>query len=147
MKLKLFLLLLLSVTLPTIARAAAVTGLVVNGNTGAPLSGAVVSLRAAGLSVTTGFNGDFKIDNVASGRDYLVVTLDEFKSYGADITIGKGTLDLGKIALEPIDVAQAFNEDTDDTYFDEVLLEDEADNTQSVASLTGANDDIFYNTA
>ena len=147
MKLRLFLLLLLSVTLPTIARAATVTGLVVNGNTGAPVAGANVYLRAAGLSVTTGFNGDFKIDNVANGRDYIVVSLEDFQSYGADITVNGGTLDLGRISLSAIDVAQAFNEDTDDTYFDEAFLEDEADNAQSVASLTGANDDIFYNTA
>ena len=48
MKLKLFLLMLLAAFLPAMAQNASVTGLVVNGSTGAPVSGAQVMLRANG---------------------------------------------------------------------------------------------------
>lgn len=147
MRLKLFLLLLLSATLPMMAQTAAVTGVVVNGSTGSPVTGASVILRSSGLTTATNFNGDFRINNVTPGHDYLVVTCDGFQSYGFDINIAAGTNELGTIMLETADIASEFYGDTDDIIFDEAVLEDEDGNNQGISSLTGANDDIFYNTA
>ncbi len=145
MRLKLFLFVLLSAIVPMMAQTATVTGVVVNSTSGSPLSGASVTLRASGASATTSFNGDFRI--VAKpGHEYVVVMCDGYESAGFDATLSAGANDLGQIRLTPADASDYYG-DADDLIFDESLLEDEDDNTQSIAALTGANDDIYYNTA
>lgn len=143
MRLKLFLFALLSAILPIAAQNAVITGLVVNSSTGAPVNGASVSLRS-GASGATSFNGDFRL-SAPVGTDVLYITADGYEAGAFDVVISEGNNDLGTFRI-------AFAEDdsymeTDDLIFDEGILEDEDDNKQSIAALTGANDDIFYNTA
>lgn len=147
MRLKLFLFALLTALLPLAAQTSSVTGLVVNGSTGAPVSGAQVILRASGAQATTSFNGDFRISGIDAGREYLVVQCDGFTPAGMDITIGSGNTDLGTIRLETASDGLDYYGDTQDLIFDESLMEDESETEQGIAALTGSNDDIYYNTA
>ncbi len=58
MKLRLFLLLLVAVLWPSLTCAAAtLTGVVVNGDSGSPVSGATVLLRDQNVQASTNFNG------------------------------------------------------------------------------------------
>ena len=147
MRLKLFLLVLLSACLPMIAQTATITGVVVNSTSGSPVGGAQVMLRSAGAQATTTFNGDFRLTDITPGADYLVVICDGYNSAGFDVTFTAGTNDLGSIRLEPLDDAIDLYGDQEDLMFDEAVLEDESESSQGIAALTGANDDIFYNTA
>ncbi len=147
MRLKLFLLVLLTALLPAMAQNASVTGLVVNGSTGAPVSGAQVMLRAAGAQTSTSFNGDYRLNSLPAGHDYLVVLCDGFASAGLDVNLTAGNNDLGTVRLEPLADGIDYYGDQQDIIFDESVMEDESDSSQSIAALTGSNDDIFYNTA
>ena len=44
-------------------------------------------------------------------------------------------------------VLSRFYEDQNDMFFDQALLEDEEGSAQSIAALTGASDDVYYNAA
>ena len=147
MRLKLFLFALLAVILPVAAQNTSVTGLVVNGSTGAPVTGAQVMLRAAGVQSTTAFDGNFRLSNVPVGHDYFVVMCDGFDSAGIDVNVTEGNTDLGVIRLTPLSDATDFYGDTQDLLFDEAVMEDETDTSQSISALTGSNDNIYYNTA
>ena len=146
MRLKPFLLAILTAVLPLIAQATTVTGVVVNSQTGSPVQGATVVLRTAGIATTTGFNGDFRLE-VPAGNDYLVVDLEGYTSLGLDVKIVEGANDLGHLRMVPNLTSDDYYGDSQDLVFDEALLEDEDDNTQGIAALTGAQDNIYYNTA
>lgn len=146
MRLKLFLLVLLTAILPVAARTSNVVGTVVDNSTGAPVSGAQVLLRGAGASATTNFSGQFAVQ-VNPGTDMLVITCDGYDSYSREITVAGKNVSLGEIRLVPNDVAADYFGDATDLIYDETMLEDEEGNSQSINALTGANDNIFYNTA
>ncbi len=147
MKLRLFLYLLLALAWPALGSSAAtVVGVVVNGSNGSPLSGAVVSLRDSHVSATTNFNGQFRL-SADTAADYITVSADGYQAYGADIDISAATVNLGEIRLVPFDYGEEFFGDTQDLLFDEAVMEDEEGTSQGVSALTGANDNIFYNTA
>ena len=146
MRLKPFLLAILTAVLPLIAQATTVTGVVGNSQTGSPVHGATVVLRTAGVATTTGFNGDFRLE-VPAGNDYLVVDLEGYTSLGLDVKIVEGANDLGHLRMVPNLTSDDYYGDSQDLVFDEALLEDEDDNTQGIAALTGAQDNIYYNTA
>ncbi len=146
MRLKLFLIVLLSAILPMAAQTANVVGVVVDGTSGNPVNGAQITLRSTGATAVTSFNGDFTLKDLAAGSDYLVVNCPGYTVKGIDLTLHNGQNDLGQIRL----IAEASDDffgDNTDLIFDESILEDEDENTQGIAALTGANDDVFYNTA
>ncbi|MCH5219993.1 MAG: TonB-dependent receptor [Muribaculaceae bacterium] len=147
MRLKLFLLVLLTAFLPSLAQTSNVVGVVLNGSTGSPVSGAYVSLRGADKTVQSTFSGNFALSAEAGGSDYLVITCDGFEAAGLDINLTPGTVNVGEIRLVTADYATDFYGDDDDIIYDEAMLEDEEGNSQGIAALTGANDNIYYNTA
>ena len=147
MRLKLFLLVLLTALLPSFAQTSNVVGVVLNGSTGSPIGGASVTLRGAGKSATSTFSGNFALATPAGGSDYLIVSCDGFESTGIDVNLTPGTVNLGDIRLNPVNYETDFFGDDDDIIYDEAMLEDEEGNAQGIAALTGANDNIFYNTA
>ena len=147
MRLKLFLLVLLTALLPSMAQTSNVVGVVLNGSTGSPVSGAYVSLRGADKTVQSTFAGNFALSAPAGGTDYLVITCDGFETAGIDVVLTPGTVNLGDIRLTPDDFEADFYGDADDIIYDEAMLEDEEGNSQGIAALTGANDNIYYNTA
>ncbi|MDE6161715.1 MAG: carboxypeptidase-like regulatory domain-containing protein, partial [Muribaculaceae bacterium] len=147
MRLKLFLLMLLASTLAMTAQTTRLTGQVVNGTSGTPVSGATVS--AGGNSVATGFNGDFTISGLNAGNAYLIVTADGFESAGLDIQVSGNEMAIGQIRLTPAidNEVDAYFGGSDDLMFDEAALDDEEGTSQGVSSLTGSNDNIYYSTA
>ena len=147
MRLKVFLLVLLAAILPSWAQTSNVVGVILNGSTGSPVSGAYISLRGACKTVQSSFSGNFAMSAPAGGTDYLVVTCDGFEAYGADLNLTPGTVNAGEIRLTPVNYETDFFGDDDDIIYDEAMFEDEEGNSQGIAALTGANDNIFYNTA
>lgn len=146
MRLKLLLTMLLAAIIPAMAQTSRVVGVVVNGSTGAPVSGAQVSLRNQGAVTTTNISGEFSL-KAKAGSDYLLVTCDTYESYGEDLTINAGTTNAGTIRLTSNDVATDYYGDSEELIMDESMLEDDEGNTQGIVALTGANDNIYYNTA
>lgn len=148
MRLKLFLLLLLTATIPSLAQKTGITGKVVNTDTGAPVAGATVILETQGLSVDTDPTGSFSITNATPGTDALVIVAYGYNDYNAVVDLASGIVEnLGIIKLTDSDLMTTYYEDQNDMLFDQAVLEDEEGNAQTIAALTGASDDIYYNAA
>ena len=96
MRLKLFLLMLLASTLAMTAQTSALTGVVVNGTSGAPVGGATVELKGSKTAVS-GFNGDFSLEGLKDGPAYLLITCDGFQPVGLDVQVHGGKLNLGNV--------------------------------------------------
>lgn len=148
MRQRLFILVLLSALWPALlASAATIVGVVVNGSTGSPLSGAYVSVGADGTRVTTNFNGQFRLETADNTDAYIVVSCDGYQSAGIETAIGAGTVNVGEIRLTQDNIGEDFYGDAADLIFDEAVLDDDEGSAQSISALTGANDNIYYNTA
>lgn len=147
MKARLRLLLLAALLCPLGAIAATLTGVVVNGNTGSPVSGATILLRDQNVQTGTNFNGQFRLDVADDSDIYMIVNADGFTSTGVDIRVGRGTVNTGEIRIFPANDNSEFRGDIDDLMFDEEVLNDDEGSAQSVASLTGSTNNIYYNTA
>ena len=147
MKLRLFLLMLAAMLLPSLSCVAAtLTGVVVNGVSGSPLSGATVLLRDSNVQASTNFNGQFRIDVPDNAEVILIVSNDGYSDFVQQYQIGRGTVNAGEIRLFPSSNDELFGE-IDDLMFDESVLSDDEGAAQSVASLSGASNNIYYNTA
>ena len=149
MRLKLFLIVLLAAVLPGLAQSSKIVGTVVNASTGAPISGATVSLSKQG-NTTTDANGNFVLRVTAGTSDRMLVAFDGYETYGADITVASAITEVGTIRLNPINYDAEMYGDLNDMYADESAMDagDDDDNgRQNIVALTGANDDIYYNTA
>lgn len=145
MRLKLFLLLSLLVALPALAQRTGVRGSVVDAKTGLPVVGATVMLDEQGISVTSGPNGDFSISDAVAGNDRLLVLSYGYKDWMQDVIISANVVEnVGTIKL--VGIADGSN-DADDFIVSESQIEDEEGNSQSIATLSGANDNIFYQAA
>ena len=140
MRLKLFLLVLIAAVLPAVAQMRTVKGIVVNASSDAPIPG--VSVTAQGVSgVITDNNGTFVI-TLPETISRLAFSIPEFESQVVDAA------DDIVVRLLPLSGdAFSFFDENSDLFLDEELLDDDSDNSQTVAALTGANDDIYYNTA
>ena len=69
-----------------------VSGTVIDGDTGAPLSGVSVTLSgAAQLSAVTDSSGSFLVDNLISGRYDIVLDLEGFQALSSSFQIQSGT--------------------------------------------------------
>ena len=145
MRVKLFLLLSLLVALPALAQSTGVRGSVVDAKTGLPVVGATVMLDEQGISVTSGPNGDFSISDAVAGNDRLLVLSYGYKDWMQDVIISANVVEnVGTIKL--VGIADGSN-DADDFIVSESQIEDEEGNSQSIATLSGANDNIFYQAA
>lgn len=147
MRLKLFLLLMLTVCLPGFAQKAGITGKVVNASTGQPVAGAIVMLDGQGLSVTTGPSGEFVIANANPGTDNLVIMAYGFDDKSQTIKLSDAVSGLGDIKLNLAADGTAYLESQQDMRADQFALEDEEGNDQTIGMLGGASDNIFYNAA
>ena len=67
-----------------------VRGTVVDEGSGAPLAAAVVTLEELGMSVTTGPDGTFNIDDVPAGNYRLTVTREGFAPLTSRVTVTAG---------------------------------------------------------
>ncbi len=147
MRLKLFLMLLLSAAIPMVAQNASVKGNVVDADTGTPIAGALVTLHDKGITVTTGPAGDFLISNAPEG---VVTVVAIAYGYGdaAKVTelFNNQTVDLGTLSMKDNEFSGSeYYEENQDLYIDESLLDDESESAQSITALNGASDNIYYN--
>ena len=149
MRLKLFLLVLLTAALPSLAQTMKLQGSVVDAATGAPLKGAVVSMQKQGIGGKSGLAGDFSINGAVKGTEYIVVTCEGYEPLGIDVSLAEsGDFQLGEIKLKKaVTEEEAFFEDVSDLVFDESVIEDEDGSSQNVTALTGGNDNLYYSTA
>ncbi|MBQ6166456.1 MAG: carboxypeptidase-like regulatory domain-containing protein [Muribaculaceae bacterium] len=152
MRLKLFLLLALFATLPTLAQLTGVQGMVIDAKSGMPVAGATVLLDNQGNAATTGADGVFIIDDAYPGTDQLLVLAYGYKDWESTIVVVSGTVEnMGTIQIEPVSFESAealeYRSSMADLALTESQLEDEEGNTQEVALLSGATDNPFYQAA
>ena len=146
MRIKLFLLLLLTAALPGLAQQAGIPGTVIDATTGNPVAGAAVMLNDQGVVVITGPAGDFSISNVNPGSDVITVAAYGYSDLTQPVQLMGYDADLGQLKLiSAAEPAGIFNETRQELLFDQTALEDEEGNAQSVGVLTGASDNIYYN--
>ncbi|MBD5352071.1 MAG: TonB-dependent receptor [Bacteroides sp.] len=129
------------------AQTASVTGTVVDSYTGNPISGATVTLVGQNLSSRSDAEGQFLITGANPGSCNISAAASGYYStviQGADLKNGE-RLDFGPIKLQGTNLVNEFYEEQEDLLFDEAALDDEESAGQAVASLTGANDNIYYN--
>ena len=136
--------------LATAATAFADTGLkgtVVDSQTGAPVADANILLRDQAIFVVTGTDGVFTISNAAPGTDVLEIIASGYDDAFVDVTLTDGMMrNLGDIKLS-VSGFTASDLDSDNMLFDEEELLDDEGIGQSVGTIQGANDDIYYQTA
>lgn len=148
MRFKLLVLLVIAAVMPALAQHASVSGTVTDAATGQPLAGATVMLRDQGATVTSGPAGDFKFTNATAGNDVLLVIAYGYNDASRELTlVDNTTIEAGKIAMQSADMLSDFYEDQTDLLFDQAALDDEESSAQAIAALTGASDNIYYNTA
>lgn len=151
MRIKLFLLLALLLSMPALADTG-LQGVVIDAKTSQPVAGATVMLDNQGLTATTGPSGDFLIGNAQAGKDRLLIMGYGYNDYSQDVEITAGVIDnLGVIKINDnsfvSSTQQNMNEANREIQLTESQLEDEEGNTQAVATLTGATDNPFYQAA
>lgn len=143
MKVKLFLLLLISIVLPVSAQNTGVRGVVVDAGSGMPVAGATVLLQEQGISATTGPAGDFLISNATPGKETVNVIAYGYSDFIKELTIISNVVEeLGEIKIEASEEGSYFTDGT--LMLDEHQLEDEEGNDQSIGMLSGASDNVYY---
>lgn len=149
MRKKLYMLLLTAaVSVQAWAAAPMVRGTVVDARTGAPVKGATVMLRDQGLQALSGGSGEFLITAAGAGDDNILVMVPGYEALMVDVSLfNDTTADIGALRLTPDDLTEAVNEETSSLLFDMESIDDDEHSTQSITALSGASDDIYYNTA
>jgi len=142
------LLLTAAVSVQAWAAAPMVRGTVVDARTGAPVKGATVMLRDQGLQALSGGSGEFLITAAGAGDDNILVMVPGYEALMVDVSLfNDTTADIGALRLTPDDLTEAVNEETSSLLFDMESIDDDEHSTQSITALSGASDDIYYNTA
>lgn len=143
MRIKLSLLLMLFVSLPSLA-ATGLTGTLVDARTGKAVADANIILRNQAIFVTSGTDGTFSISNAAPGADVLEIIANGYVDAWQDVTIVDGMVkNLGEIKLQ-ISGFDNTTPDSDAFLFDEEDILDDEGMSQSVGTIQGATDDIYY---
>ncbi len=148
MKLKLFLLLSLSGALTSMAQTAAVTGQVVDADTGNPIQGANVSFSNQSAQGTSGLAGDFSVSNLNPGATVVIFIADGYAAGSRALELyNNQTVNAGVVKLYSETIGGDYYDEHADLLFDSQILEDEEGNSQALSALTGAADDVYYSTA
>lgn len=124
-----------------------VKGIVVDGSTGRPVGDANLLLNDQGIMVTSDADGHFSISNAQSGTDVLQVIAFGFDDLYVDVDIIRDIVkNIGelKLTVSGYDGA-ALNSDS--FIFDEDQIADDESASQSVGTIQGATDDLFYQAA
>ncbi|MDE7402732.1 MAG: carboxypeptidase regulatory-like domain-containing protein [Muribaculaceae bacterium] len=148
MRIRLTLLVLLCALLPSLALAqTGIKGTVVDAQTGRPVADANLLLADQAIFVVSGPDGSFTISNAAPGSDVLEIIASGFEDAFVDIKLTDGLMNnLGEIKLNPSGFeAGALNSDNF-LFNEEEILEDEGIG-QSIGTIQGATDDVYYSTA
>ncbi len=146
MRIRLSLLMLLCMALPSLA-ATGLTGTLVDASTGKAVADANVLLRDQAIFVTTGSDGTFTISNASPGTDVLEIIANGYADAWQDVTIVKDMVkNIGEIRLQPAGFEGA-TPDSDQFLFNEDEILDDEGMGQSVGTIQGATDDIYYQTS
>ncbi|MGN1173748.1 MAG: carboxypeptidase regulatory-like domain-containing protein, partial [Muribaculaceae bacterium] len=138
--------LLLAAVFPSLAQTAGLSGRVVDASNGAPVAGAIVTLMGQDKSVATGPAGDFLISKALPGEVTVTVIASGYSDGITTAELYNGqTVSVGDISL--VSESDGYYDDQMEMSFDENVLEDEEGTAQSVTALSGAADNIYYNTA
>ena len=127
--------------------ATGVKGIVTDAQTHRPVSNANILLSDQGILVITDETGSFSISNAQVGADVLQIIADGYQDFFLDVNISGGIVaNLGTLELTP----SGFNS-TDmgdqDLFFEDMNLLDEENSNQSIATIQGATDDVYYSKA
>lgn len=145
MKQKLILLMCLAFALPSLA-ATGLKGIVVDASTNQPVANANVMLRDQGLFVITDATGAFTISNAQVGSDVLEIIANNYVDFYQDVDIVGGMVkNLGEIKLSP--AGYSTNQFDKDLVFDELQILDDESSNQTIGTIQGATDDIYYQQA
>lgn len=146
MKQTIHLLLMLLLALPGFA-ATGLKGTVVDAVTGKPIADANIMLRNQGAFVVTAADGTFTISDASAGKDVLQIIAYGYSDLTTDVELVPGiTKNIGELKMQ-ISTFDASVLNPDDYVFDESqLLEDEGGN-QSIGTIQGANDNVYYQTS
>ena len=141
MRLKLFLLLLLSAALPIMAQNTGLSGTVVDATSGSPIVGASIMLENQGIFVTTGPSGDFRISNATAGDDRVQIVAYGYQDIVSPISITNGAIsNMGVLRMNTSLLEGSVFQDDQDFAFDQSDLDDDEGTSQSITTLTGASD-------
>ena len=146
MRIKLTLMMLLAAVLPGLAQTG-VRGVLVDGQSGRPIANANILLTDQEIFVMSGADGSFQITNAQSGTDVLHVIAFGFDDLYYDVDIIRDMVrDLGelKMAVSGYDTSLL---DSENFIFDEEQINADDGASQSVGTIQGATDDIFYQAA
>ena len=144
MRIKLSLLLLLAFALPSLA-ATGIKGTLVDAVSGKPVADANVFLRNQSAYVMGGADGLFTITNAAPGADVLEISAYGYKNLDLDVDIREGRVeDLGTIRLTPDNSIFTGTSQNDDTNFDDANVMEDEGSMQSIGTIQGATDNIYY---
>lgn len=143
MRIKLSLLMLLCLVLPSLA-ATGLTGRLVDSHSGKAIEDANILLRNQSIFVTSGSDGSFSISNAAAGKDILEVIAYGYADAFIEVEIVNDIVkNIGDIKLEP-NVLENHDLSSDNFLFNEQDLLDDEGSNQSVGTIQGATDDIYY---
>ena len=146
MRIRLTLLTLLCAVLPALA-ATGLKGTVVDAQTGKAVADANILLRDQAIFVVSGQDGVFTISNAAPGTDVIEIIASGYEDAYVDVSLADGLMkNLGDIKLTPAGFT-APTPDSDAFLFDEEELLDDEGIGQSVGTIQGATDDIYYQAA
>lgn len=145
-RIQITLMILLCLVAPTLADTG-LKGTVIDAQTGKAVSDANILLRDQAIFVVSGQDGVFTISNAAPGTDVLEIIASGYEDAYVDVTLTDGmTRNLGDIKMTPAGFT-ASPLDSDDFLFDEEELLDDEGIGQSIGTIQGATDDIYYQAA
>ena len=139
MRLKLLLTVLLATILPALAQNTKTSSGTVVDEEGKPIFGASIITNTGKALGTTDVDGAFSV-NVPQDAKSIIVSFVDHDSKEVKPLSQCGTIRLTSNTAN-------YYGDISDLIMDESLLEDEEGNSQGIVALTGANDNIYYNTA
>lgn len=124
-----------------------VKGILTDAKTHRPVSNANVLLSDQGILVISDETGSFSISNAQVGDDVLQVIADGYADFYMDVHLIAGNVaNLGTIELQP----SGFSSDTfgdRDVFMEDMNLLDEENSNQSIATIQGATDNVYYQKA
>lgn len=124
-----------------------VKGRLVDAKTGTPIADADVLLRDQAIAVTSGTDGTFQITNAAPGSDELQIVAFGFDDAYVDVDLISDLVkNIGDVRMN-ISGFNGYNESSDSFIMDEEQITDDESAQQSIGTIQGATDDIFYQAA
>lgn len=122
-------------------------GTVVDAASGRPIGDANILLNDQAIMVTSDSEGHFQITNAQSGTDVLQIIAYGYDDIYLDVDIIRDLVkNLGDVKMQ-VSGYDAASLNNDSFIFDEDVIADDESAQQSVGTIQGATDDLFYQAA